>query len=319
MDTAVVGFSAIAPALVLLAYGIAKGRTDWRHRALWLAFVMGAVAATTALAAEQILQRVWNLHEFAPVWRAAMLAVAGAAIPEETVKFIVLVGLAERHETTRRRQESGGRALAVSLGFAGLENLIYVATPQDWQSVALTRALTAVPGHGIDGLAMGALVTLARLSDNHRLGLRWLAWAVPVGIHAAFDFPLFGLLADPAAKWPLLVWPAVAAAGAILAVRLSNWALRIAADADHRSGADRRPVLATSTMAACGWMLLVVSPCLAGALMLLQDLQFKWGGAGLSILPAILGIDLIRTSTRRRRAAARAMATGLIRQPGTTG
>ena len=315
MERAIVFASAIVPALLLLGYGITKARASWRGEALWGAFVMGAVAALAALAGEIGLEHVLQLQRLPPILNATAMAIVIAAIPEEGVKFIVLVGLAERRSDVRRMQDIVVLALAVSMGFATLENLFYVTEPGNWQSVAMVRAMTAVPGHGIDGLAMGALATLARLYPERWLLLRGLALLVPIGVHTAYDFPLYALRAEPDLIWPLLLWPAVTALSAILAIRLCNAALRAAAAADHRSGSDRRPITAAATMTTCGWLLLVVSPFLVTTLVLFKDVQFQWGGAGLSILPAILGADLVRTGLRRRRLAAAWQAQALIRQP----
>src|ERR1700720_2172437 len=152
--------------MALLGYGIAKTRSRWTSEAAWQAFFVGAVSALAAVVVEYVLERLLGLGHVAPVRAAAMEALLVASVPEEALKFLVLVAIAERHVDVRRRQDILLLSLAVGLGFAALENLFYVAAPGDWQRVALARAATAVPSHGIDGLAMGAFVTLARLHGN---------------------------------------------------------------------------------------------------------------------------------------------------------
>ena len=128
------------------------------------------------------------LDRAGPVAEAGVNAVVIAAIPEEAIKFFVLVYLAEKHVDVRRLQDLLVLALAVSLGFATLENFGYVISAGGWKTIAALRAIAAVPGHGIDGLAMGALLIRARLSGRAE-DVR-LALIVPIILHAAYDFPL---------------------------------------------------------------------------------------------------------------------------------
>src|SRR3977135_2450229 len=84
-------------------------------------------------------------------------------MPDTAGKFFTLGSLAEKHVDVRRLQDIIVLALAVSLGFATLENFFYLISAGDWKITAAIRAITSVPGHGIDGLAMGALLVTARL------------------------------------------------------------------------------------------------------------------------------------------------------------
>lgn len=211
---------AIAPPLILFAYGIGKARASWGSEAIWNAFLVGAVSAFAALAVEFALGYLLPLDRNGPVAEAGFTAVLIAAIPEEAVKFFVLVSLAEKHVDVRRLQDLPILGLAVSLGFATLENFFYVISSGGWQMVAALRAITAVPGHGIDGLAMGALLIRARLSERPE-DLR-LALIVPILLHALYDFPLFAMHKDVARLWFGVMWLAIIAASSFFVITLCN-------------------------------------------------------------------------------------------------
>jgi RsiW-degrading membrane proteinase PrsW (M82 family) len=84
-------------------------------------------------------------------------------------------------------------AVAVSLGFATAENILYVM--DGGLSTAIMRAVLSVPGHAIDGVFMGAAYGLAKRFDRAgerrrcKKYLRRALW-VPTLIHGFYDFCL---------------------------------------------------------------------------------------------------------------------------------
>ena len=114
--------AAVSPPLLILSYGIAKARGSWNSEAMWNAFGIGAVGAIAALACELALDYLLPLGSLLPIANSAAKALFVAAIPEESIKFFLLIGLAAKHIDARRLQDIIVLALAVSLGFATLEN-----------------------------------------------------------------------------------------------------------------------------------------------------------------------------------------------------
>jgi protease PrsW len=306
MDRAAIFLAAVVPALLLIAYGIAKTRASWANEALWTAFFVGAVGALAATFFELALEHIVPFDRLPPLAGAAATALFVAAIPEETVKFAILVGIATRHVDARRMQDIIALGLAVSLGFAAFENLFYVAVPTEWQWIAAARAITAVPGHGINGLAMGALVTVARLTPTRQSMLLILALTIPVALHAVYDFPLFAAQKDRAI-WLAVLWLAILFFSTLLAMGLCNWALSKAARADRALRRDNRnPASINYILVGC--VMLIGGP-LAGILALhLKNLPVPSVGAALGIVPVILGLDLMWTGIRRRRKRRRGTA-----------
>jgi protease PrsW len=97
---------------------------------------------------------------------------------------------------------------SAGLGFAAYENLAYLVQHADmWQSLAALRSVLTVPFHGALGIIAGAYLAIARSGtalgahrrhrDWARITSRILVLAGPVGLHAAFDFPLLALQKNP--------------------------------------------------------------------------------------------------------------------------
>lgn len=83
-------------------------------------------------------------------------------------------------------------AVAASLGFATLENLIYVMFDEQGLMVALLRAFTAVPAHALDGAILGYFLGIAKFSHQSKQNMlirRGLFMAIL--FHGLYDFFLF--------------------------------------------------------------------------------------------------------------------------------
>jgi protease PrsW len=231
--------AAIAPPLVILRYGIAKAGANWRSEAVWNAFLLGAISALGAVACELALDHLLaSGHWSNAVAGSAAKAVFIAAIPEESIKFFVLVVLAEKHVDVRRYHDVIALGLAVSLGFATLENFGYVISAGDWKITAGLRAITSIPGHAINGLAMGALLVSARPDGVKDAWGAKSALLVPVLLHAAYDFPLFVIGKHIAKIWFGAAWLVVIAASSIFAITLCKRILARAGAADRAAARD---------------------------------------------------------------------------------
>lgn len=253
---------AAAPALPILAYGIAKTQSDWDNEALWRSVCMGLMCALTAAGIEAGLLWLLPLGRLPALARDAVDSLLVTAVVEEGSKFAALVFIAERDVDARRRQDLVLLALGIALGFAATENFFYLDGEGPFHVVAFARALTAVPGHAADGLAMGALLAAARLKPNERWRVA-LALLVPVAMHAAYDFLLSGL-STPYWRWIAAAWIAVFILSIVTAIVLCSRVLPAARAADRAAGADRGFVPSPRQMGATGILLMAAWPALAG-------------------------------------------------------
>ena len=83
----------------------------------------------------------------------------------------------------------------VSLGFAGVENVLYVLNAGF--GTAVVRAIFSIPGHAMFGVVMGFYLSRAKWAEKYgqrhrmRAALR-RSFFVPAVLHGLYDFLLMG-------------------------------------------------------------------------------------------------------------------------------
>ena len=117
----------------------------------------------------------------------------GIAFMEEFSKWIVVYRLAYNNEHFDEIYDMIIYCVFVSLGFAGIENILYVF--QNGFSVGIIRALLSVPGHAFFGLFMGYYLGLSKyelLHNNERMQKKYynLSIIIPTILHGVFDYCL---------------------------------------------------------------------------------------------------------------------------------
>jgi RsiW-degrading membrane proteinase PrsW (M82 family) len=197
---------AMVPSIAFLQYGIVKARAAWGDPIIWESFCTGGFCAVVVLLPELLLKQTVGTSAMTPLHGAATDALLLAAIPEELTKLGGLLYVITRNGQRTFRYDMIVLSLATALGFAAIENLAYLIKPGEWPVLALGRALTAVPFHGIIGLAMGALLTAAERHQRERNA--WLAAAigVPILLHTGYDFPVLLVARNHALSGVLPAW-----------------------------------------------------------------------------------------------------------------
>src|SRR5487761_2126986 len=138
----------------------------------------------------------------------ALHSIFGVALPEETVKILVIVAVSARRRPFADPMDTVVYGAAAGLGFAAYENLAYLVQHAEmWQSLAALRSVLTVPFHGALGIIAGAYLAIARSGtalgahrrhrDWARISSRILVLLGPTALHAAFDFPLLTLQKNP--------------------------------------------------------------------------------------------------------------------------
>ena len=184
--------AALLPAAVLLVYVYRKDKVEKEPIGLVArVFALGVGAGPCAAIVEGI---AFGLFE-AVLPPGPILIVLeffiGVAAVEEGFKYLAL-------NTGRRNPEFNYvfdgvvYAVAAALGFAALENVLYVM--DGGLEVAFTRALFSVPGHCADGVVMGTFFGLAKqrevAGDPNAKKYYRLAFLLPVLEHGFYDAAL---------------------------------------------------------------------------------------------------------------------------------
>lgn len=130
----------------------------------------------------------------------------GAAIPEEIAKFFILWLLMRKNPYFDEKMDGIVYAVCVSLGFAALENIMYLFTnAENYLSVGIARAIFAVPGHFCFGILMGYYYSLAKFYPMAPKKNRILILLAPIFVHGFYDSILFIINVTPAISSILLI------------------------------------------------------------------------------------------------------------------
>ena len=155
-------------------------------RMVLLAMLAGTIIVFPVILVEQGIQSIGQ--SFEGLSAAAWHAFAVAGFTEELFKFMALYVLIWKSPEFNDKYDGIVYATFVSLGFAGVENVMYVL--QSGFNTGLMRAFTAVPAHAIFGITMGYYFGMARFYRKRQTELKWKALWVPILLHGIYDFIL---------------------------------------------------------------------------------------------------------------------------------
>jgi RsiW-degrading membrane proteinase PrsW (M82 family) len=203
----VIGTAAVAPALLILWLVVAADERPGPAAKVWTAFLLGAASVLLL----GIVRAPFASISIAPAtpWAAqALHSVFGVALPEETVKILVIVAVTARRRPFADPMDTVVYGAAAGLGFAAYENLAYLTQHAEmWQSLAALRSVLTVPFHASLGVIAGAYLAMARSGtalgahrhhrDWARNSSRIMTLLGPLALHAGFDFPLLTLQQNP--------------------------------------------------------------------------------------------------------------------------
>ncbi len=194
METALVTAAALLPVALLAFYIYRRDRHQPEPVSkLLLAFALGlaSVPLSFCFSIPFSLMGLFP-QEVQGAWGAVRVSFWGAAIPEEVAKFIVLWLLLRRNRHFDEMMDGIVYAVCVSLGFAALENLMYLfGEGEDYLALGIRRALFAIPGHFCFGVLMGYYYSITRFDPRARVRHAICVLAAPVAAHGIYDTLLF--------------------------------------------------------------------------------------------------------------------------------
>ena len=112
-----------------------------------------------------------------------------AGFTEETLKFLVLYFYIRPKSAFNEPMDAIVYGVIVSLGFATFENISYVYSGNfevDSFSLAIVRAVSAIPMHATCGIIMGYFFGLYAFTQSRQFLIKSLVF--PIGIHATYNF-----------------------------------------------------------------------------------------------------------------------------------
>ena len=187
-------FTALLPVAILAFYIYRKDKDAPEPTGqLVKAFFFGVLSAPLSLIISGTFSRLGlNPDEVTSVSDAIRTSFFGAAIPEEVMKFVMLWLILRKNRHFDQNMDGIVYAVCVSLGFAALENILYLfENANDFVSVGIGRAIFAVPGHFCDGILMGFYYSLVKFTTHNRTRNIILTLLAPILLHGAYDSILF--------------------------------------------------------------------------------------------------------------------------------
>lgn len=204
MEIYLVILAALAPVAIALYY-INKKDSFRPEPKKWLmkAFGYGVLSALLAILLAQSISTPLglnnDLNSDASILDAFAQAFLVAAIPEEVAKLLMLHWLLKKNPYFDERFDGIVYAVCVGMGFAGLENILYLLEGvQDgsWVSTGIVRALFSIPGHFLFAVLMGYYYSLYHWGANCNFKTKAMILIAPVLAHGIYDGILFSMSVD---------------------------------------------------------------------------------------------------------------------------
>jgi RsiW-degrading membrane proteinase PrsW (M82 family) len=178
---------ALAPVFIILLYVYFRDKYEKEPFSLLMkSLFAGAFIVLPVIYVETFLGGFYTGTN--QVSNAAYTAFVVAGFTEEIFKFAALYLLIWKNPEFNEKFDGIVYAVFISLGFAGIENIMYVL--KGGIDVGLTRSITAVPAHALFGITMGYYFGLAHMYSELRKKYLRMALIVPIVFHGIYDFIL---------------------------------------------------------------------------------------------------------------------------------
>ena len=116
----------------------------------------------------------------------------GVALVEEGMKYFFLKKYLFTNPEFNEPLDGIVYAVMVSLGFATVENIMYVIGAQsDGTGVAILRMFSAIPLHAACGVIMGYYVGMAKFKKDNNNSLLLKGVLIATLVHAVYNYFLF--------------------------------------------------------------------------------------------------------------------------------
>lgn len=181
---------AIAPVVVIIFYIYMKDKYEKEPKRLMIyCFLLGGIVSIFITTIFYLFFDLFiPLNNKYSVFEQFIRAFFIVGFTEEFSKYVIVRYYAQPKNAFNEPYDGIVYAVLVSMGFAAVENIFYVA--EGGATTALLRAFTAVPAHATFGILMGYFMGLAKFSKNSAK-LNLLGLLLAIVFHGAYDFFLF--------------------------------------------------------------------------------------------------------------------------------
>jgi len=182
---------AIAPGIAICLYIFYRDIYNREPKLnLLISFILGCIAIVPAV----FFERQFGSVSDGTVGGVAIFAYAVVGFSEEFSKFLGLRLYSYNQKSFDEPLDGIVYAIMVSMGFATLENVMYVlgaAETGQGYSLALKRMFLSVPAHATFAVVMGYYVGKAKFDPKNSFSLMLMGLVGAIFFHGTFDFFLF--------------------------------------------------------------------------------------------------------------------------------
>lgn len=208
METFIILLTALLPVAILVYYIYHKDKKSPEPTGqLVKAFFYGILSVPLSFCMSIPLRQIGAYPaEATTISESISTAFFGAAIPEEIAKLFMLWLFLRKNRYFDEKMDGIVYAVCVSLGFAALENIMYLfSNVETFLSVGIARAIFAVPGHFCFGILMGYYYSFAKFYPKAPEKNKVLILVAPIIVHGLYDSILFIINVTPAISGVLLI------------------------------------------------------------------------------------------------------------------
>jgi len=211
MSTLVSFLMAVFPAVILVYYYYRQDKNKSIHKGLIInIFFLGICCSLTVTMLSGLVRQANAIFQWSPFFTYFFEAFIVAGLCEEYIKLLII-----RHYAYYKSSFNGVidgiiYTIVVSMGFACMENIIYVMSGS-WHN-AIARGFTAVPLHAVCSGMMGYYIGRAKFAKTkeEEKSLIYKGLWQAVAIHGLYNFMLMSSEATGykfyALIVPLILW-----------------------------------------------------------------------------------------------------------------
>lgn len=190
--------AALLPAIILWCYIWKQDPQPEPTSWLVKATLLGVCIVIPVIPAESLIQYcLFGEEGSSTLFGTTVQSFFVAALPEEGFKLLALWLVLRKNPYFDEHFDGIVYAVCVGLGFAAIENVAYiVSNEENWLTVAISRALLAVPGHYAFAVLMGYYYSVYHFVD-HTPKAAACVLLVPVAAHGIYDAIALGAVVNP--------------------------------------------------------------------------------------------------------------------------
>lgn len=154
-------------------------------------FILGIIVSILAIFIELYINKFNNFSGFVGL---IYLAFFVTAFTEEGLKAIILIPILLKDKDFNEKLDGIIYSIFLSLGFATIENIIYIMKEKFELSIQLgiSRGLISIPSHIMFAITMGYYISKYKFEEDKKKRKIYIACSVivPILLHGIFDFIL---------------------------------------------------------------------------------------------------------------------------------